>query len=49
MNDFIATTEKFLKRLLEVVIEGDVDDGVDHGVRIGKHVDPELVFFQPIW
>ena len=49
VNDFIATTEKFLKRLLEVVIEGDVDDGVDHGVGVGEHVDPELIPLQPWW
>ena len=48
-NNFIAAAEELLKGLLEVLIEGDIDDGVDHGVRIGKHVDPELVFFQPIW
>ena len=48
-NNFIAAAEELLKGLLEVLIEGDIDDGVDHGVRIGKHVDPELISLQPGW
>ena len=47
MDNFIAAAEKLLKRLLEVVIEGDVDDGVDHSVGVGEHVDPELIPLQP--
>ena len=42
-NYFIAAAEELLKGLLEVLIEGDVDDGVDHGMRVGEHVDPEGV------
>ena len=32
MNDFIAAEEKLLEGFLEVAVEGDVDEGVDHGV-----------------
>ena len=35
--------EEPLESFLEVLIEGDVDDGVDHGMRVGEHVDPEGV------
>ena len=35
--------EEPLESFLEVLVEGDVDDGVDHGVRVGEHVDPEGV------
>ena len=35
--------EEPLESFLEVLIEGDVDDGVDHGIRVGGHVDPEGV------
>ena len=49
VDNFIAATEKLLKRLFEVVIEGDVNDGIDHGVGVGKHVDPELISLQPEW
>ena len=32
MDDFVAAKDKFLEGLLKVGVEGDVDDGVDHGV-----------------
>ena len=35
--------EEPLESLLEVLVEGDVDDRVDHGVGVGQHVDPEGV------
>ena len=35
--------EEPLESFLEVLVEGDVDDGVDHGVRVGEHVNPEGV------
>ena len=35
--------EEPLESFLEVLVEGDVDDGVDHGVGVGEHVDPEGV------
>ena len=35
--------------LSELLIESDVDDRVDHGVRVAKHVDPEYVPFQLLW
>lgn len=35
--------EEPLEGFLEVLIEGDVDNGVDHGVGVGEHVDPEGV------
>ena len=44
-DNFIAAEEKLLKWLFEILVEGDVDDGVDHGVRISEHVDPEFVSF----
>ena len=45
-NFFIWTEEESLECLLEVVIEGDVDHGVDHCMRVGEHVDPEGVLGQ---
>ena len=42
-DNFIAAEEKLLKWLFEILVEGDVDDGVDHGMRVGEHVDPEGV------
>ena len=43
---FIVTAaDEALKGPLEV----DVDEKVDHGMRICKHVDPELIFYQPSW
>ena len=35
--------------LSELLIESDVDDRVDHGVRVAQHVDPEYVPFQLLW
>ena len=40
---FCRAKEEPLESFLEVLIEGDVDDGVDHGMRVGEHVDPEGV------
>ena len=40
---FCRAEEESLEGFLEVLVEGDVDDRVDHGVRVGKHVDPECV------
>lgn len=37
---------EFLSKLL---IESDVDDRVDHGVRVAQHGDPEHVPFQLLW
>ena len=31
----------------EVFIESDIDDRVDHGVRVGNDNDPELVLSNP--
>ena len=45
----IAAADESLKGLLEVVVEGDVDEGVDGCVRKGKDVDPELILHQPSW
>ena len=45
----ITAANEALKRFLEVVIEGDVDERVDHCMRICKHVDPELILYQPGW
>ena len=39
----VAAQDDFLKCFLEVVVEGDVYHWVDHGVRVGEHVDPEGV------
>ena len=47
---FIVTAaDEALKGLLEVLIKGDVDERVDHSMRICKHVDPELILYQPGW
>ena len=35
--------------LSELLIESDIDDRVDHGVRVAQHVDPEHVPFQLLW
>ena len=40
---FCRAKEEPLESFLEVLIEGDVDDGVDHGMWVGEHVDPEGV------
>ena len=40
---FCGAEEEPLESFLEVLVEGDVDDGVDHGVGVGEHVDPEGV------
>ena len=40
---FCGAKEESFEGFLEVLVEGDVDDRVDHGVRVGKHVDPEGV------
>ena len=40
---FCRAEEELLEGFLEVLVEGDVDDRVDHGVRVGEHVDPEGV------
>ena len=45
----ITAADEPLEGLLEVVIAGDVDERVDHGMRICKHVDPELILYQPGW
>ena len=42
-NLLVAAEDDFLESLLEVVIEGDVDHRVDHGVAVGEHVEPEPV------
>ena len=42
-NLLIAAEDDFLEGLLKVVIEGDVDHRVDHGVAVGEHVEPEPV------
>ena len=42
-NLLCRAEEEPLESFLEVLVEGDVDDGVDHGVRVGEHVDPEGV------
>ena len=39
--------EEPLEGFFEVLVEGDIDDGVDHGVGVGEHVDPELIPLQP--
>ena len=31
----------------EVFIESDIDDRVDHGVRVGNDLDPELALSNP--
>ena len=36
-----------LKRGLEIAVECDVDERIDHSVGVGKHVDPKLVQFDP--
>ena len=41
----VAAQDDFLKCFLEVVIECDVNHRVDHGVGVGKHIEPELVVF----
>ena len=40
---FCGTEEESFECFLEVLVEGDVDDRVDHGMRVGKHMDPEGV------
>ena len=35
--------------LSELLIESDVDDRVDHGVRVAQHVYPEHVPLQLLW
>ena len=40
---FCGAKEESFEGFLEVLVEGDVDDRVDHGVRVGEHVDPEGV------
>ena len=40
---FCRAKEEPLESFLEVLIEGDVDDGVYHCMRVGEHVDPEGV------
>ena len=42
-NLLVAAEDDFLESLLEVVIEGDVDHRVDHGVAVSEHVEPEPV------
>ena len=39
--------KNLLKRGLETVVKCDVDERIDHSVRVGEHVDPKLVFFYP--
>ena len=48
-NQLVATAKESFERLFEVGIEGDVDDRVDHGMRVGEHVNPKLILFQPEW
>ena len=33
--------------IVKLAVKGDVDERVDHSMRICKHVDPELIFYQP--
>ena len=46
---FVTAADEVLEGLLEVVIEYDVDERVDYSMRICKHVDPELILYQPGW
>ena len=46
-NFFIRAADESSERLFKLAIEGDVDERVDHSMRISKHVDPELIFYQP--
>jgi hypothetical protein len=34
--------------LFEFFIHSDVDDGVEHGMRIAEHVDPKVVLVQEV-
>ena len=40
---FCGAKEESFEGFLEVLVEGDVDDRVDHGMGVGQHVDPERV------
>ena len=44
-DNFIAAAQELFKWLFEVLIERDINDGIDHGVGVSEHVDPELVLF----
>ena len=46
-DHFITAAEELLEGLLKILVECDVNDGVDHGVGVGEHVDPELIPLQP--
>ena len=35
--------------LSKLLVESDVDDRVDHGVRVAQHVYPEHVPLQLLW
>ena len=45
---FIGTKDKTSDGLFEVVIELDVDQGINHGVWISQHIDPELEIYKPV-
>ena len=48
-NLLIAAEDDLLEGLLEVVVEGDVDHWVDHGVAVREHVEPEPVLLHQAW
>ena len=47
-DHFITAAKELLEGLLKILVECDVNDGVDHGVGVGEHVDPELVLCEPL-
>ena len=47
-NLIITAADEPLEGVLEVVVEGDVDEGVDSRVRVGEHGDPELILNKPV-
>ena len=44
---FICAADEPSKGLFKLAIKGDVDERVDHSMRICKHVNPELILYQP--
>ena len=47
-NLIITAADEPLEGVLEVVVEDDVDEGVDSRVGVGKHGNPELVLYKPV-
>ena len=45
--DVFFVSKSLLEAAPEVLIESDIEDRVDHGVQVGKDLDPELILNDP--